>query len=107
MPDQRGYFTAFAAPIDLAWIVAVGSSNVDAFRWWPPNPGEQYRQWLDDPTVGYTETGVLEVRFLNHSVYQYYPVPKMIYTSMISASSRGKYVHQVIRQGGFPYIRVS
>lgn len=57
-------------------------------------------------SVGYDDdSGVLEVEFTNGAVYQYLEVPDRIYSALVSASSKGKYLHQAVK-GKFPYRQV-
>ena len=45
---------------------------------------------------------VLEIEFESGRIYQYFHVPKNIYTAMLNAPSKGKYFNANIR-GKFPY----
>jgi hypothetical protein len=48
-------------------------------------------------SVGYdSASGTLEVEFKD-STYQYYDVPESIYNGLMSASSKGSYLYQNIR----------
>lgn len=49
---------------------------------------------------------VLTVWFLNGSIYNYYDVPKAVWTSFQNADSKGKYLAANIK-GRFSYERVS
>ena len=58
-------------------------------------------------SVGYDiSTSVLEVEFLNGSVYQYYGVPAQVHEGLMNAGSKGSYFYQNIRNGGYPFSRV-
>ena len=49
-------------------------------------------------SVGYDSFQmVLEIEFLEGSVYQYYGAPQSVYASLMSASSHGMYFHADIR----------
>lgn len=49
-------------------------------------------------SVGYdSSTQLLEVAFLNRSVYQYFGVPSSVYMQLMNASSHGSYFNQHIR----------
>lgn len=49
-------------------------------------------------SVGYDETTqTLEIMFKQGSVYQYNNVPKSVYDGLMSASSKGKYFAQYIK----------
>ncbi len=50
--------------------------------------------------VGY-ESEIMEIEFLNGSVYEYSEVPQEMYDSLMSAPSQGKYYNQYIK-GEFP-----
>ncbi len=57
--------------------------------------------------VGYNQgTNTLGVRFLNGSEYNYFGVDEDVYTSFLSAGSKGKFVWYTLR-GAYPYERVS
>lgn len=47
-------------------------------------------------SVGY-ERNVLEVEFLNNSIYQYKDVPRQVYSDMLAAQSIGKYLNQFVK----------
>lgn len=40
----------------------------------------------------------MEVEFNNGSIYEYYKVPNEIYSSLMTASSHGKYLNLYIRK---------
>lgn len=43
-------------------------------------------------SIGYDASSqILEIRFLNGGIYQYYNVPSNIYNNLMTASSHGKY----------------
>ena len=49
-------------------------------------------------SIGYDEgSQTLEIEFHSSGVYQYYGVPKSLYTGLMNASSHGTYFHQHIR----------
>ena len=49
-------------------------------------------------SVGYDETSrTLEIEFHGGEVYQYFDVPKTVYSSLMSASSQGSYIHRYIK----------
>lgn len=47
-------------------------------------------------SVGY-ERNVLEVEFLNNSIYQYKDVPRQVYSDMLATQSIGKYLNQFVK----------
>lgn len=49
---------------------------------------------------------ILEVEFLNGSIYQYYDVPEALYEGIMAAESHGKYLNEFIKKGGYRYERV-
>lgn len=56
--------------------------------------------------VGYdADKQVLEIEFLDGSVYQYSHVPMSIHQGLMAASSHGRYFHAHIR-GRYSYIRI-
>lgn len=58
-------------------------------------------------SIGYDETTqILEVAFLTGAIYQYYGVPDQLYQGLMSASSKGTYLNQYIKKGGFAYSQV-
>ena len=58
-------------------------------------------------SIGYDSISqVLEVEFLNGSIYQYYNVPEALYEGLMSADSHGKYLDANIKKGGYRYSKV-
>jgi hypothetical protein len=58
-------------------------------------------------SVGYDPTTrILEVEFLDRSIYQYSNVPEHLYHGLMSASSDGSYLDAHIKKGGYTYRRV-
>ena len=59
-------------------------------------------------SVGYdAATSTLEVEFRKGGVYQYVGVSAEIYQQLMNAASIGTFFNNVIREGGFAYLRVS
>jgi hypothetical protein len=55
-------------------------------------------------SVGYDEgSQILEIEFIDGSVYQYFNVPVRVFDGFMSAASHGKYFHRNIRQAGYRY----
>ncbi len=50
-------------------------------------------------------TSVLEIEFLDGSVYQYYDVPEFIYDGLMAAASHGTYLSANIK-GHYQFARV-
>ena len=58
-------------------------------------------------SIGYNlEQQILEIEFLNGSVYRYSGVPESLYLGLMSASSHGSYFDSYIKKGGFSYRRI-
>jgi hypothetical protein len=58
-------------------------------------------------SIGYdSERCVLEVEFLNGSVYQYFSVPEHLYNGLMCADSYGSYFDYYIKKGDFQYQRI-
>ena len=58
-------------------------------------------------SAGYDpELRILEVEFLNRSVYQYLNVPPYIYSGLMNASSHGSYLDSHVKKAGYPYRHV-
>jgi len=55
-------------------------------------------------SIGYEpQKQILEVKFRDGSVYQYFEVPAYLHEGLMNASSHGKYLHRYITSGGFAY----
>ncbi|MFP1725220.1 KTSC domain-containing protein [Lonsdalea quercina] len=53
--------------------------------------------------IGYdAETSILEIEFLNGSLYQYQGVARMIYEELLASNSKGSYYSRYIKNS-FPY----
>jgi hypothetical protein len=49
-------------------------------------------------SVGYNPaTCVLEVEFLNGSIYQYWGVPLWVYSGLMAAASKGSYLYRKVK----------
>jgi len=58
-------------------------------------------------SIGYeADTQTLEVEFHSGSVYQYFNVPELHYEGLLNASSKGQYLNEHIKKGGYPYAKV-
>ena len=67
----------------------------------------QYVSSSNIASIGYdADNIVLEVEFLNGSIYQYYDVPQIIYDGLMAADSHGKYLAAYIKKGGYRYTRI-
>lgn len=67
----------------------------------------QYVSSSNIASIGYdADNTVLEVEFLNGSIYQYYDVPQIIYDGLMAADSHGKYLAAYIKKGGYRYTRI-
>jgi hypothetical protein len=57
-------------------------------------------------SVGYDiESAVLEVEFAHGGIYHYFGVPLFVYQGLMNASSKGKYLNEVVKRGGDLYTR--
>jgi hypothetical protein len=112
--DSPGDARADSAPADIPAVAATGSSNVSSFAWQPTderesaNFAEQVRVYGSPEYAAMSypgnPDGVLTVTFLSGATYQYSPVPLSVFVGMLNAPSRGRYVHQVVKQ--YPFVRV-
>ena len=58
-------------------------------------------------SVGYDSvTSTLVIEFHNGRIYQYFAVPQEIYDGLMNAASKGSYLHQNIKKGGYAYAEV-
>jgi hypothetical protein len=58
-------------------------------------------------SVGYDpQTRILEIEFLNRSIYRYYSVPQSEYHALMRAPSVGHYFDANIKKGGYRYTKV-
>lgn len=58
-------------------------------------------------SIGYDSARrILEVEFLNRSVYQYFGVPESIYNGLMNAPSHGSYFDECIKKAGYAYQRI-
>lgn len=58
-------------------------------------------------SIGYdAEYQILEVEFLNGSVYQYFNVTESLYQGLMIAQSHGNYLDQYIKKPEFIYRRI-
>ncbi len=99
----------------LEGLVAYGKKNnikdfidkkvVDEIR----QEEKQYRIVVESSnieSIGYDAKGkILEIEFLNGSIYQYFDVPEHIYSELMSADSHGKYLNANIK-GSYRYSKV-
>ena len=57
-------------------------------------------------SIGYDAASrILEVEFLNGTVYDYFDVPQAIYTGIMGAASHGSYLAQFVK-GKFKYKQI-
>ena len=57
-------------------------------------------------SIGYDpESRILEVEFNNGSIYHYYGVTEALYNGLMSATSHGSFLHQMIKDR-FRYTRI-
>lgn len=59
-------------------------------------------------SIGYNvEYQILEVEFLNGSVYQYFNISQSLYQGLMNAVSHGTYLDRYIKKGRFKYKRIA
>ncbi len=55
-------------------------------------------------SVGYdVANSILEVEFLDGSVYQYFNVPEHLFQGLINAGSKGSYFNENIKKANYQY----
>ena len=58
-------------------------------------------------SIGYDpDSSVLEIEFLNGTIYQYAAVPLQVYNSLMAANSHGTYFNANIRKANYRYTQV-
>jgi hypothetical protein len=58
-------------------------------------------------SIGYEKSSsTLEIEFITGTVYQYENVPENVYQGLITASSKGLYFDQHVRDAGYSYTRI-
>ena len=77
-------------------------------KWWPNAIDEKW--WPNAPNIEYTfyiETKqILEIKFREHSTYQYFDVPKELWLNLKEAVSVGSFINRNLK-GQYRYCRVS
>lgn len=74
-------------------------------------------QWADLPAIPVSSSNVasgayaddfgrLFVEFNNGSIYAYENVPPAVWQSFLTAASKGKWVNQILKAGGYGYRKV-
>jgi hypothetical protein len=59
-------------------------------------------------SIGYDSANqVLEIEFLEGSIYHYFQVPPDVYAGLISAESHGQYFDKYIKKESFVYMKIS
>ena len=59
-------------------------------------------------SIGYdSDRRVLEIEFLNRSVYQYFSVPENLFNGLMRADSHGSYFDSYNKKAGFRYQRIN
>jgi hypothetical protein len=67
----------------------------------------QYVSSSNIASIGYDASDmILEVEFLNGTIYQYYDVPQSVYDGLMSASSHGSYLDAYVKKGGYRYSKI-
>lgn len=58
-------------------------------------------------SIGYDENqSILQVEFNNGSIYNYYNVPRVIYSELINAESHGRYLDKHVKKASFRYEKI-
>jgi len=58
-------------------------------------------------SIGYdVSSKVLEIKFTNGKVYQYFDVPKAIHEGLMKSESKGRYFKSNVRSASFQYKRI-
>ena len=61
----------------------------------------------DLAAVGYDyENAALRIEFIKGGVYEYQGVPSDIYEGLMAATSKGQFLNQYIKKGGYPYSKL-
>ncbi|MGA2725661.1 MAG: KTSC domain-containing protein [Bryobacteraceae bacterium] len=59
-------------------------------------------------SVGYDiKSAILEVEFQHGGIYRCFGVPLFVYQGLLSAASKGKYLNEVVKRGGYQYSRIN
>lgn len=58
-------------------------------------------------SIGYSESeSILEVSFLNGSIYRYFDIPVYLYDGIMNADSHGKFLNAYIKTAGYAYEKI-
>jgi len=50
-------------------------------------------------SIGYdVANGTLEIEFKNSGIYRYFNVPELLYSTLMNASSKGRYLNDYIKE---------
>lgn len=52
-------------------------------------------------------TNTLEVEFHDGSIYQYFGLPDHVYSELMGASSKGKYLNEHVKKAGYAYAKIA
>lgn len=59
-------------------------------------------------SIGYDpDSATLRIEYSKGGIYEYQGVPIDVYEGLMGAASKGDYVNQVIKRGGYPFSRLS
>jgi len=59
-------------------------------------------------SIGYDlESATLRIEYVKGGIYEYQGVPVDIYEGLVNAGSKGDYVNQIIKKGGYPFAKLS
>lgn len=61
----------------------------------------------DIASIGYdNESAILRIEYLKSGSYDYHGVPADIFDGLVSAASKGRYVNEFIKKGGYPFSKL-
>ncbi|HCW08627.1 MAG TPA: KTSC domain-containing protein [Cytophagales bacterium] len=59
-------------------------------------------------SIGYDpESATLRIEYLKGGIYDYQGVPFEVYEGLVGAASKGDFVNQFIKKGGYPFAKIS
>lgn len=79
--------------------VDVETKEVIEEKWWPDAPNIEYTFYIEAKQI-------LEIKFREHSTYQYFDVPKELWVNLKEAVSVGSFINRNLK-GQYRYCRVS
>lgn len=59
-------------------------------------------------SIGYdADSATLRIVYVKGGIYEYQGVPMEEYEGLMNAASKGEYVNQIIKKGGYPFSKLS